>query len=82
MGVRGRDDHERQVGSPGRREGAQPLAAKGVSIKELTVDFLEMPDSHLPSGMDYTPTLAAFLGVSTWYKGSELCKAMDKLYQK
>jgi multiple sugar transport system substrate-binding protein len=59
----------------------QPLVVKGNGVTTEKVDFMLLPDSYMPSGMDYQPVATKFIGTKGM-KGSDFCKDLDKLYQK
>ncbi|GAA0946860.1 ABC transporter substrate-binding protein [Virgisporangium aurantiacum] len=64
----------------GAARSSLPLVQQGASLAK-DVDFMLLPDSYLPSGMDYQPAGTKFIG-SRGMKGEEFCKDLDKLYQK
>jgi multiple sugar transport system substrate-binding protein len=58
---------------------SNPMAVKGIDITADAVDFLLLPDSYIPAGMDYSPAATEFMG-HKGETGAEFCKALDKLH--
>jgi multiple sugar transport system substrate-binding protein len=65
----------------GAAQSQKPLVTKGNKVTKETVDFMLLPDSYIPSGVDYQPAGTEFIG-KKGMKGSEFCKTLDKLYTK
>jgi multiple sugar transport system substrate-binding protein len=56
-----------------------PLAVAGNALSEANTAWLHLPDTDIPTGVDFQPAATGFLG-KKGQKGSEFCKALDKLY--
>jgi multiple sugar transport system substrate-binding protein len=56
-----------------------PMVSKGAGVNSESVDFLVLPDSYIPAGLDYQPTVTGWVGKKGAPSG-DLCKKLDKLY--
>jgi multiple sugar transport system substrate-binding protein len=63
----------------GTVQASNPMVVKGSKVTKEAVDFMLLPDSYLPAGMEYQPVATEFLG-HKGETGAQFCKALDKLY--
>jgi multiple sugar transport system substrate-binding protein len=63
----------------GAVKATNPLAVAGNALSEANTAWLHLPDTDIPTGVDFQPAATAFLG-KKGQPGSQFCKALDKLY--